>query len=370
MNNFRKNLSNIIGWRTKRKIVVIESDDWGSIRTRSKKDYDAMLSKGLEVDHSNFTKNDCLESNNDLENLFELLNKYKDSTGRPAIITPMSIMANPDFEKIKESGFQEYYYENFADTCKHYPKHDKVLELWQEGIEKRLFMPGLHGREHLNTARWMRALQGDNEGLLMAFAHQSIGVSRYKGMKLPEYLAAFNPEKPSDIPAFDEIIESAATLFKKNFGFSPKHFIASNSPEPKSLENVLNKVGIKYLTRYKIQRYPVGNGKFTKEINWLGKQNKLKQIYLTRNCGFEPSSQRHTDWTDVCLKEIEIAFKWKKPAIISSHRVNYVGFINPENATKGLKELDRLLSSILRKWPEVEFMTSMELGDLIASSKK
>ena len=97
MNNLRKNLSNIFGWRTSRKIVVIESDDWGSIRTRSKKDYNVMLSKSMEIDHSNFTTYDCLESNEDLENLFELLHKHKDSTGRSAVFTPMCIMANPHF---------------------------------------------------------------------------------------------------------------------------------------------------------------------------------------------------------------------------------------------------------------------------------
>ena len=33
------NLLNIPGWRTKRHIVVIESDDWGSIRMPSKDVY-------------------------------------------------------------------------------------------------------------------------------------------------------------------------------------------------------------------------------------------------------------------------------------------------------------------------------------------
>ena len=53
--NIRKNISNIFGWSTKRKLIVIESDDWGSIRTRSKRDYDKMLRLGLNVDASIFT---------------------------------------------------------------------------------------------------------------------------------------------------------------------------------------------------------------------------------------------------------------------------------------------------------------------------
>ena len=33
--NLLRNLSNLPGWRTRRHIVVIESDDWGSIRMAS-----------------------------------------------------------------------------------------------------------------------------------------------------------------------------------------------------------------------------------------------------------------------------------------------------------------------------------------------
>lgn len=369
MVTIRKSISNIFGWSTKRKIVVIESDDWGSIRTRSKKDYEKMIKEGLEVDKSNFTANDCLESNYDLENLFSLLTKHKDSTSRPPVITPMAIMANPDFEKILNSNFKEYHFENFTKTYQKYPSHDKVVSLWKEGIENRLFVPALHGREHLNAKKWLNLLKIGNEGILKSFYSESIGVSSFKGQKIPDYLAAFDPELEKDIILFDQIIEDAAQLFEINFGYRPEHFIASNSSEPKSMEKILKKVGIKYLTRYKIQNYPLGNGKFHKEFNWLGKQNNLKQIYLTRNCGFEPSDNSKTDWVNSCLMEIENAFFWHKPAIISSHRVNYISFINPANGQHGLKQLDSLLTAIIKKWPEVEFMTSMELGSLINEDK-
>lgn len=56
----QKNIANIPGWRTNRKIVVIESDDWGSVRTSSSEAYQQMLKKGLNVDQNFFTKYDCL----------------------------------------------------------------------------------------------------------------------------------------------------------------------------------------------------------------------------------------------------------------------------------------------------------------------
>ena len=70
------------------------------------------------------------------------------------------------------------------------------------------------------------------------------------------------------------------------------------------------------------------------------------------------------------LKEMEVAFLWHKPATISSHRVNYIGFLHPENREKSLKKLEELLVRMLKRWPDIEFMTSSELGDLIASGQK
>jgi len=101
-------------------------------------------------------------------------------------------------------------------------------------------------------------------------------------------------------------------------------------------------------------------------------KNRYNQQYLTRNCFFEPNSWEHDrnkDWVNDCMHEIEIAFRCHKPATISSHRVNYTGTLHPDNRANGLRKLAVLLSEITKHWPEVEFMTSVELGDLIAERK-
>jgi predicted RNA-binding protein with PIN domain len=45
-----KTLSNLPGWRTSRKIVVIESDDWGSLRMSSNEFYNTLQKVGLSLD--------------------------------------------------------------------------------------------------------------------------------------------------------------------------------------------------------------------------------------------------------------------------------------------------------------------------------
>ncbi len=362
--NFFRGLKNIPGWTTSRKIIVIESDDWGSIRIRNKDAYSNMISAGLELDRSPFTQHDSLESNRDLQNLYEILTKHRDSTGRNPVITPMFVVANPDFDKIKNSGFSVYFYEPFHETYLKYPCHDKAFQLIQTGIHNRLFVPQLHGREHLNVFRWMNALKNGNEGLHLAFNHESIGVGWYKGQKLPEHLAAFHPETPQDIAQYHEIIKEAVDLFHRAFGYNPSHFIAPNSHEPKELEKTFAECGVRFLTRSVYHKYPEGNNKYTLQINWLGRRSYHSQAYLIRNGAFEPAIPG-VDWVDSCLADIQTAFRWKKPAIISSHRVNFVGTIDPNNTKNGLKSLNHLLTEIIKKWPEVEFMTSTELGELI-----
>jgi len=118
----------------------------------------------------------------------------------------------------------------------------------------------------------------------------------------------------------------------------------------------------------KIQSEPVGGGKIKKRIHWLGKRLHSNLTVLTRNCFFEPS-QPGKDWIDTCLSDISISFKWHKPAIISSHRVNFIGALSVRNRENGLFQLRSLLKTIMTNWPETEFITSEELGKLIHCDK-
>ena len=126
LNRIKQNVVNIPGWSTSRKIVVFESDDWGSIRVRSNNDTQAMRQMGFNLDNTSFYQYDALECNEDLSELFEVLFRYKDFQGNNPIFTLVSNVANPVFEKIKESDLQNTFGEPFTETLKRYPKHDKV----------------------------------------------------------------------------------------------------------------------------------------------------------------------------------------------------------------------------------------------------
>lgn len=85
------------------------------------------------------------------------------------------------------------------------------------------------------------------------------------------------------------------------------------------------------------------------------------KVTLVRNVVFEPTDERSIDWGAYTLKQIEAAFRWRQPAIISSHRVNFCGQINPQNRAQGLAALRTLLRKIVERWSEVEFVSIAEL---------
>ena len=368
-----RNLSNVPGWRTNRKIVVIESDDWGSVRMPSLAAYNILASKNIDVaggDFKRYNLNDTLATKEDLAALFEVLIKYKDINGNPAAFTPISIVANPNFEKIKASGFKEYYYEPFTTTLKKYYGDDSAYLLWKEGIQKNIFKPQFHGREHLNVGEWMRALQSGDTEVLSAFDQNLWGFNNKKILDSHiVFLAAFDLFYPDDLVIQASIIKEGLALFEELFGYKATFFVPPNGPFNNKLAKAAAEGGIKYISASKIQIEPQGFGKNRKVLHWLGKKNEYDQLSITRNCFFEPSKEGK-DWVDSCLKDIAIAFLWHKPAIISSHRVNYIGALCPENRRKGLLELGQLLQSIIKNWPDVEFCTSDKLGDIISKSGK
>jgi hypothetical protein len=358
-----QNFINIPGWHTKRRIVVIESDDWGSIRMPSEEVYLKFLEKGFDIALSDYNRLDTLESNDDLELLYEVLRRYQDNTGNNAVITANVVVGNPDFKRIRESDFSEYYVELVTETLHRYPGRDQVLLLWKKGRKERIFHPQFHGREHVNVVRWMKALQNKTAGIMFTFDQNTTfsGNGDYNFMEVLDY------DTPSDLEKMKQSLAEGLDIFERLIGFRSRSFIPPCYTWNSAVEETLRDNGVKYIQGLVVQLIPTGSfGNYKKKYHFLGNRNRYGQYFLTRNCFFEPSLDKISDPVGDCLKRINIAFRWNKPAIIGSHRINYIGSLVEKNRTDSLKLLDELLRKILLTWPDVEFMTSDRLGDLIA----
>jgi hypothetical protein len=332
--------------------------------------YNNLLMSGIDLVSDAgalFNKYDSLATSGDLSALFEVLSSVKDRTGRPAVITPVSIVANPDFDKIRKSNFTNYYFEPFIETLRRYKGCEDSFKLWEEGIRDRLFIPQFHGREHLNVSVWMKALAKDNKAARIGFDQCFWGMTTKNEPEIGvEFQAAFDFTDPADLILHKNILASGLDLFKDIFGYRASYFAPPNGPLSSSLETILVDKGIRYLSMPRIQSEPVGYGRNRKRMHWIGKRNRSGLVVITRNCFFEPVA-KGTDWVDSCLSDISVAFKWRKPAVISSHRVNFTGALSPDNRKHGLSRLHELLNKIVQNWPGTEFITSEELGDIICN---
>jgi hypothetical protein len=368
MHSLERNLFNLLGWHTKRKIVVIESDDWGSIRMPSKEIYNEFLKMGYSVDKDSYCKYDSLESVNDLMNLFTVLSSFKDINGNFPVITANTVVANPDFDKIEESDFEVYHYELFTETLKRYPNHSGILNLYKEGISNKIFYPQFHGREHINISLWMDQLRKKDQLTLLAFKAKSFGIpSNINLGKETNYMKAFDFRNEVEKEEKILILNEGMLIFENLFNYYSKSFIPPSYSWHSDFNYHIAEKGIRYIQGIPFQFEPniFSGPSHLRKFHYCGEHNKFSQIYLVRNCHFEPSQFLNIDWVDECLFRIENAFKCNKPAIISTHRLNFIGSIDPSNSDRNLVLLKNIISATQKKWPDVEFMTSDQLGDLI-----
>ena len=351
------------GYTTNRKIVVIESDDWGSVRIPSKEVFDRMSALKLDVIGNNYNENDSLATKEDLSLLFDVLSGYKDCQENSPVITANTCVANPDFEKIKASDFSTYFYEPFTTTLERYPNCS--FDSWKEGMAAHVFVPQFHGREHLNVEKWMSELRKGNPELKTCFDLQTWGV-RYNNLQ-ENVLGEFLVNSNQSIELQKVALKEGMQLFKEIFGYVSKSFIAPCYIWNPELNEALKQLGVDVLQGGYFQHLSKEGRIIDTSYHYMGQKNDLGQVYLVRNCLFEPT-QDHRLNKEHCLKGIEKAFRLKKPAIISTHRLNFIGAIRPENRDNNLRQFSDLLKAITMRWPDVEFMSSDELGDYINDS--
>jgi hypothetical protein len=366
-------LVNVSGWTTSRKIVVLESDDWGSIRMPSVAAYNNLLDAGIAVNKSPYCKYDNLCSVADLDALFSVMQKHIDSVGNNPVLTANVVVANPDFDAIKASDYQVYSYEAIDQTFARFFPNEKPLAMWKEGLDNKLFLPQFHGREHVNVALWLEKLQQKDATFLKAFEEKCWGISNdIFSTTTKSIQASFDYTRPEELVFMKESIVDGLQLFKKLFGFASESFIPNNYIWPIELNETLQQNNIRVMQGMKYQLLPkqLGETKRKKIRRYngqlVGENNPILQT--VRNVQFEPSllpANEKDHSVSRCLEQIQTAFLWKKPAIITTHRINFCGTLSEENRVSNLKLFDQLLGEITKRWPEVEFMTTVALSKII-----
>ena len=388
-------IKNVRGWTNKRKLVVFAVDDYGNVRLDSRQAREALNKAGFPA-KNRFDRFDTLETVQDLEALYEVLSSVEDRNGRNAVFSPYALPCNINFEAMLEQGYERnprYVPEElpvtFAKLEARYPKaYSGAWALWKDGMEMGLMAPQCHGREHLNLAIFEERLKRGDADLFHALRNRS-----YTGLSVPAgrpfgYSAAFGCNSAEELRTLEGILENGLRAFKHVFGYASDCFTAPAQRFHPDLEPVLRRNGVKALDRpfMHVQQFPEegrDNARSRREWNTTGSLRASGLRTMVRNVVFEPSDGNYkvtgsnADLVETASKSVEralveiaAAFRMGKPAIISSHRVNFCGFAEERNRKIGLSGLRSLLRGILQRWPDVEFLSVAELTDLICRDPK
>lgn len=348
------------GRKTYKPTIVIESDDWGSIRIPNMAVHSDLMKKKIDVYSNPFNLYDTLENEEDLDLMHTTLENIFNDTGKKVIMTVNTVMANPNFDAIMFNNFRSYYFEEFIQTYKRYG-YTQSWEKFQKLISDQYFMPQFHAREHVNVLKWLGLLRENSEDLLYAFDRQVFSISFiHKSTKKENLMASYWYENEQQNSFIIDSIKEGMNIFNNLFGFSSSTTIAPVGIWDSSHERCFLESGIKSIQSFLTQRIPQGLDLKSK-YRYNGQKNDLGQFYFPRNVYFEPSTNQTIDWVSVALKQISRAFFFRKAAIISSHRVNYVGGLNPQLRNENILKFNILLRAIIKKWPSVQFISSDKL---------
>ena len=347
-----------IDWK-KYPSVVFESDDWGACQTVKNAEHAKLVGKlnfELYGHEKEFTS--TLETVEDLQELFDVLNTFKGADGLPASFTAFTCLSNPDFEKIKKSDYSEYHE---IGIDKGFPagwERGDILGKMKDGIKTGVWAPEYHTTlHHVSPIVLMELLRSNTkEGEIFRALFDS--GSFLLGEHIPEYDGA-------DITEQFNMVKRGMEYFKNAFGFMPQSAVTSDAyPETEAVWaiNGIRTIQLKTaqlnddtVTVY--QTKPWNNQEFYAE---MGQYNPmLDVVYLGRNVFFEGFKQHPAS---EIIEVIEKRTNSGKPAIISTHRCHYTS-IDDKYKEESLNELKELLK-LIEANKKFCCLTTSEVGQL------
>jgi len=215
----------------------------------------------------------------------------------------------------------------------------------------------------------MEALRAKHTNTLTAFDYGYFGLPPEDSHNGRSYLTTYTFDNKQEKRAIIDNIEEGLQLFSELFGYEAILFTPPNAVFDPFLEKRLSPSSLEFITRGKFRFVDRGNGNRIPLIGISGRKGLSGIRHSIRTCAFEHYKMSESYLMDSCLARINQAFLNNGPAIISSHRVNFVGSIEPKNREVGLRLMKQLLERILAKWPEVEFMSSADLYNLVMTKK-
>lgn len=311
-------------------VVIFESDDWGA---------------------------GPLDQTKALENLREILARFKDKVGRTPIATLGIILATADTLRIRNAGGVEYFSASLSE-----PVYAPLREMIEEGVRQGVFALHLHGMEHYWPQTLMQAAVKDAN---VRDWLQSDGIPGTESLPSPLQArwtdASVLPSRALESEALRAAVAEETSLFGTCFNVRPRVAVATTFVWTEVVETSWAEAGIDVIITPGVRftcRDATGKpgGVDKRMVN--GDLSKNGQIYLVRDVYFEPLLG-HTP--ERLLNDAKERAHLGRPCLVEMHRFNFIGAA--EKCDASLRVLEAALEQLQHTFPELRFLTSLELAE-------
>lgn len=332
--------------------VVFESDDWGSAQSLPSPEQAEIFAE-ITGERPFYP---TLESRKDMLDLFAVLEKHRGADGLKPVFTAFTCMGNPDYDAIRANQFTEY--KDISVENGFPPGWDgtDVVKTWKEGIARDVWHPEYHANlHHVSPKLWIELLKTDSED-----GRQARRLFEINNFSLPYHLPEYDGYTEEEAR---EIIREGFARFERLFGHRPTAAVTSDA-YPWTIR-LWAEAGAKAaclvnfrLNDGEVVYYTTKPWNFQDPAARCGDYDIEKDIiYMARNVWFElyDGGTPAEEAFQACENNFT---KYKDPAIIQPHRINYCEYPG-EMTVKRLQELDRLLKMLSGRG--VYFLTTAEL---------
>ena len=343
---------------TRLRAVVLESDDWGLCAWspdaqgwRALADQPVFRSPG-----GRRYAGSTLESAEDLRAMSDLLGSFRGGDGFPPVWQANMILAAPDYAKLHPPGFEvaTLPLHEFPNT----PSRWARPRLWEQLTLARVagvWWPELHGLHHLPERAWLNALRRGAPDARRALEHQSPVCAGVDGS------GEYHPSEPSELRARN--LETAVGVFRRLFGRLPDSICPPDYRWDEQLERDAERLGVTTIQGKGEQLGPSFARLRRLVLRYRWPHVHGARFYLPPRIAFEPHGQ--TGPSRVGVEPVHRAARaaWTRgqPAVISTHRVNYV-HLDPAAAEGGRAALRDLLKRL--EADNAVFLTDREVREL------
>jgi hypothetical protein len=316
-------------WRTP--VLVIESDDWGA---------------------------GPLAQADALRRLADLLQRVRDPSGRPALMTLGVVLEVPDGPRIAATDCTGYHALPLTD-----PRFDAVRANMLSGIEAGVFAPQLHGQCHYWPPSLLAAAQGNPAVRDWLTAPAPASTERLPSPLQSRWVdASILPSRALPADAIRQAVAAESAAYQTVFGHAPQVAVATTFVWNDTVEAAWARAGIEVVIspgHRATCRDVAGQPGCVDAATLTGERSLAGQTYLVRDIYFEPALGHAPQRL---AEGLQARTQQGRACLVETHRFNFL-----QMPDASLDTLEAGLNAACAACPDVRFLSPIELARAIRS---